>query len=221
MTTILADLVGKLTSQRENAATLALTYVMTKCAPARAAVATALGIPEVARVSSQYIAGDESRPDIAMFSADGKLRGLIEAKFWAALTDAQPVDYITRLDEAGGGVLVVLAPEARLDALRAEVLERCRRARPETAIDGSSITVGAITIRFVSWRGVLDLIDDAARVAGDEAARRDVGQLRGLCDVFEGEGFLPLLKLPRVRGRFDYAASEATLDFNSNSIGLT
>ena len=29
------------------------------------------------------------------------------------------------------------------------------------------------------------------------------------------------MKLPRLRGRFDYAASEATLDLNSNSIGLT
>jgi hypothetical protein len=192
MTTILADLVVRLTSQRENAATLALTFVMTKSAPARAAFAKDVGVDGVARVSAQYIDGDEGRPDIAMFGADGQLRALVEAKFWAALTDAQPVSYVARLEQAGGGVLVVLAPEARLDVLRAEVLERCRRARPETTGDGVTITVGAVAIRFVSWRSALAVMDDAARTAGDDSARRDIEQLRGLCTAFESEGFLPL-----------------------------
>ena len=54
----------------------------------------------------------------------------------------------------------------------------------------------------------LDALDDDDRRAYQKLA---ADAQKSLGDV----------KLPRVRGRFDHAASEATLDFNSNSIGLT
>lgn len=81
--------------------------------------------------------GEESRPDVALFAPDTRLVGFVEAKFWAVLTASQPVEYLRELEGATApSVLVFLAPEKRLASLRAEVVERCRRAASGAASEG-------------------------------------------------------------------------------------
>jgi hypothetical protein len=45
----------------------------------------------VAGVSPQFVAGGESRPDLAICGSLGVVTAFIEAKFWAGLTDATGV----------------------------------------------------------------------------------------------------------------------------------
>ncbi len=131
-TTVLAHLAASM-PQKENLATETLAFILNRSPAARGALqsqVTALAgkIAPVARVTTQMAVGEESRPDIVLLAESGDTLGYIEAKFWAALTDAQPVEYVKRLSDAGGGVLMFLAPERRLPTLHTEVRERLQIA---------------------------------------------------------------------------------------------
>jgi hypothetical protein len=192
--TVLAHIAGSIT-QKENLGTEALAFILNRSAAARVAlrdqIAAILGdVPVVARVATQLAIGEESRPDLMLHGDDGRTLGYVEAKFWAALTNAQPVEYVRRLAAAGGGVLVLLAPERRLPTLRAEVIERLR---PEPAMVGAqSLKLGRVRIGVLSWSRLLGAL--GAAVADDRASASDVAQLAGLVARFEADGFLPLTR---------------------------
>ncbi|MFW6031300.1 MAG: hypothetical protein ACOC9T_01800 [Myxococcota bacterium] len=195
--TVLAHLTMKLTPQRENAATEALAFVLNRSATARKAVHETLRsmgmASEVMRVTTQHIAGEESRPDLALLASDGSIVGFIEVKFWAGLTDAQPVDYLRRLGDQGG-CLLFLAPERRLPSLRAEIVERCRGTSWTLDIaEGSGLMVcGPNRVLATSWSALLSAIENAVARDNDASTLADVRQLRGLCEALESTGFIPL-----------------------------
>ena len=115
-TTVLAHIAASM-PQKENLATEALAFILNGSPVARGALQSQLAIllgtiAPIARVATQIAVGEESRPDVVLLAESGDPLGYIEAKFWAALTDAQPVQYVKRLADLGGGVLVILAPSA-------------------------------------------------------------------------------------------------------------
>ena len=64
-------------------------------------------------------------PDLAVFGHDGQERILLEAKFWAGLTENQPGTYLARLpDDGATSVLLFVAPEARLESIWTELRRR-------------------------------------------------------------------------------------------------
>ena len=191
--TVLAHIASQIT-QKENLATEALAFVLNRSPAARAALHRSMAalvgdLPPVARVTTQVAASQESRPDLTLCSEDGRPHGYIEAKFWAALTEAQPAEYVRLLADAGGGVLVLLAPARRLPSLRAHVLEKMAHAELSDLTDVSMRT-GSVRIGLMSWSGLLAVLRDA--VAEDRFASSDVQQLTGLVARFESEGFVPL-----------------------------
>ena len=86
----------------EPGATQALAYILNKQPSFVRALVNLLGVAGIAfdpryRVESER--GDDGGrapgiPDMKIFDAQGNLRVLVENKFWAGLTDAQPVDYL-------------------------------------------------------------------------------------------------------------------------------
>lgn len=194
--TVLAHIASSI-AQKENLATEALAYILNRSATARVAmhrqVVALLGdTPTIARVATQAAVGDESRPDVILHADDGRPVGYIEAKFWAALTAAQPVEYVKRLTESGGGVLVMLAPERRLPTLRAEILERLKE-HTLTDVAAASMRAGSVRIGVLSWTKLLAALSDA--VGEDRGVASDVHQLAGLVARFEAEGFIPLTRV--------------------------
>jgi hypothetical protein len=193
--TVLAHVLAPF-SQKENLATEALAFIANKSPTAREAIRRRLSelvgdVPTIARIVTQLAVGEESRPDLVLLGEAGETIGFIEAKFWAALTAAQPVEYIRRL-AAQGGVLVMLAPDQRLPTLRAEVIERCRQADLQLDIGAKTLGAANTRIGFLAWSTLLAALRDA--VAEDSARASDVRQLAGLCDRFEHEGFIPLIR---------------------------
>jgi hypothetical protein len=184
--------------QKENLATEALAFILNRSPAARTAVGAELtrlvGAPVVvSNVATQVTVSDESRPDALVYGPEGALVAFIEAKFWAALTVAQPVDYLGRLRSSGGSALLMLAPERRLFTLRAEVLERCRAAGEVVEASGHlALRVTGCTIGFVAWNRLLSSLREA--VGDDPAAASDVAQLTGLCARFETADFIPLTR---------------------------
>jgi hypothetical protein len=104
--------------QREVLATASLGYILHSSSIARDALRTWLaerGVmipPDVGYRAEVVEADQEGRPDVV--GAVGDKRYLIlEGKFWASLTDAQPVSYLQGLED--GGCLLVVTPELRFE----------------------------------------------------------------------------------------------------------
>ena len=123
--------------QTENLAVEALGHILSGSEAARGALSELLhaggaSVGQVAQVRTQDASEDGARPDLAGVDRDGEKRILIEAKFWAGLTENQPGGYLERLESAPQpSALLFVAPAQRMDVLWAEL---CRRL-PESALD--------------------------------------------------------------------------------------
>lgn len=144
------------------------------------------------RVECEEMHGDD-RPDVSLYDADGRLRVLIENKFWAGLTDRQPVGYLDLLHGRPNAALLFVAPRERIDPLWRELGRRCAAA--DRAFEDEERTgdlvfarAGGTVVAAVSWGQLLATLESAAE---KKATRRDIAQLRGLTDRMEREGFLP------------------------------
>jgi hypothetical protein len=126
MDTLLGHLAfRRLTTQVEDLATEALGYVLSRSDAARTALKRhvdrcGVTLPEQLSYLTQSVGEHEERPDVVGQTADGVERLLIEAKFWAGLTENQPVGYLNRLPT--GGVLLFVVPEKRLHSCWSELL---------------------------------------------------------------------------------------------------
>lgn len=144
------------------------------------------------RVECEEMHGD-NQPDVSLYDADGRLRVLLENKFWAGLTDRQPVGYLDLLGGRRDAAVVFVAPRERIEPLWRELGRRCAGA--DRAFENEGRTGGLVFARAggtivaaVSWGAVLATLESAAE---KKATRRDIAQLRGLTDRMEREGFLP------------------------------
>lgn len=181
----------------EPAATRALGYLLRsgkKSGPLRAVIGLLPAGVRFApgRVECEEMHGD-NQPDVSLYDADGQLRVLLENKFWAGLTDRQPVGYLDLLGGRRDAALVFVAPKERIDPLWRELGRRCAAADrafedEERTGDPRFARAGGTVVAAISWGQLLATLESAAE---KKATRRDIAQLRGLTDRMEREGFLP------------------------------
>lgn len=184
-------------------ATEALRYILEQSQPARNALEQVLRTSGVrVRDLTQFrteVPGDEGeRVDLVCSDRNGTERVLIEAKFWAGLTDNQPNTYIERLPEHGHSVLLFVAPAQRLETLWPEL---CRRAGANHTLnvlsESDGLRCAAIDDSYrkmilTSWRAVLEQMESRASSAGDGSVVRDIHQLLGLTERMDSDAFLPI-----------------------------
>jgi len=197
-----AFLVPRLARHPENVATAGLQYVLSTSPDAARALENHLrrvvDLPAELHYDTQLPGQDGSIPDLIGTAADGSTPLLAEAKFYAGLTDHQPVSYLHRLPASRPGLLLFVVPSQRLGLLWTEVRARVVAADfPVTAerTDGDlrHAAVGADhVLAMTSWRSLLNILTDAVVAAGDVAATSNLGQLRGLSDRMDSEAFHPL-----------------------------
>ena len=176
-------------------ATQSLAYILRK-APELAESLTGLLRPSVGfklgHVASEVSFGD-ARPDLTIFDSDSRHRILVNTKFSAGLTDAQPVQYLVALpDDLPSGLMFIL-PERRIPSVWDELKRRSRDAY-EFGNESSSESVtllqmGTRTLCVTSWREVLKSLK---QVNLSDALRSDVLELDGLVKFGELDGFPPL-----------------------------
>ena len=182
--------------QNEPAATQALTYIL-KSSPdiAQAFVGMLRDadiVFEPGRIEAE-LEHEESQPDLTIHDSEGRARMFVENKFWAGLTEAQPVAYLRHLPEDPPSALMFIVPEQKVSAVWRELRDRCSEAGLEWAdADGNRAHIGSKTMLVASWSGVLERLLDAAYSGGHDDLRRDILQLRGLTNRMDAEAFLPL-----------------------------
>jgi len=201
---LFGELAVRLGPHPENVATEALQFILTAHPAAwpsfRAFLApTTVKLPDRLTFRTQEGGDDSAIPDLVGVDHDGRQVLVIEAKFWASLTESQPVVYLRRLPSDRDGALLVLAPTARLGSLWPKLLSRCRDAgvaltkqeSPPAEFKLASLRAGQV-LALTSWRALLSSMTRDAEVRGASALAVDLTQLNGLCARMDNEGFLPL-----------------------------
>jgi hypothetical protein len=202
--TLLGHIAERFTGQVENIATESLAYIINKAPTAKKALfkfleQASLVLGESLSVQTQRPCEEESIPDIQVKNSAGKTVLIIESKFWAGLTDAQPIKYLKTLSKDCQTMLVFISPSRRLPTLWAEILRRCNLAEcsysatnhvnPEYWI---SKTKENAYLGILSWRALLSYILNSVEAEGNIDVAADVKQLIGLCEKQDKEAFLPL-----------------------------
>lgn len=205
-TSLFAQILPIFTDQTERAATEALRYILVQSQAARDALEQMLRtagveIGSLRRFQTEAIGDEGERVDLVCSDENGTERVLIEAKFWAGLTDNQPNTYLARLPEDTHSALLFVAPAQRIETLWPEL---CRRAEAQHSLAVTSDATTSAELRGVSiddnghkmmltsWRAVLERMESQASLAGDRVAMRDIEQLHGLTERMDSDAFLPI-----------------------------
>ena len=200
MPTIFSHIVQKRFPEvNEDIATDSLAYILNSSDAARTALMKLLRnivqhIPSL-RFRAQCIEGS-LRPDMWGYADDGP-RLYVENKFWAGLTDNQPIAYLKQLaTKSQPSLLLVVAPTAREPMLWRELLRRLRDAdveyTPRPLVSGITRSVDTSlgpALALVSWTNLLSILEHDC--ADDLRARNDILQLRALCEAADSNAFTP------------------------------
>lgn len=188
----------------ENVATEALNFVLGRSAYAREALVTACSLPSAPiptslRFQTQVAEADGAIPDLVGFDDAGVPRLVVEAKYWAGLTEHQPVDYLRRLPIGQVAALIFVGPWLRYETLWPELLRRCKLAGVHVdpvigdEVEARWARIGQDhVLGLVSWRRVLSAVGTRVATAGDSQTAHEIEQLAGLCEQMDAEAFLPL-----------------------------
>ncbi len=202
--TLLAHLVLKLATHPENVAVEALGHILSSSAPTRMALEDLLraggaDTGPIVRVETQVTGEEGERPDLVGFDDCGAKRLLIEAKFWAGLTESQPVAYLRHLPQDKPSALLFVAPAARSETLWPELRRRVEEAK-DIALGTDAKHAGLVSatagegrrLMLTSWKALLGPMASQASAVGDARADIDIQQLLGLTQQMDEDAFLPL-----------------------------
>ena len=202
--TLLAHLTPRLTERVEDIAVEALGFILSQSRASMLVLNQTLQVvvPDLAPISSvttQVTGDDGSRPDLVGHDEPGNERVLIEAKFWAGLTDNQPNAYLDRLSRNEPSALVFVAPDARIESLWTELLRRIEEAGdkrlPERATAGMrscGLSGTGRVLVLASWSFLLNRMAAQLSEDSDASTLEDIHQLQGLVRRQDEQAFLPL-----------------------------
>lgn len=191
-------------NQSENLATEALRFILTRSRTANQAcmrylTKAGINLPETLLFHTQVKKEDGSIPDLVGYDSDNEPVVVVESKFWAGLTDSQPVSYLQHLTPGKSGILLFLAPETRFATLWPDLLNRCKnkdvpyQSRPDIPPAFKCVTINEHhLLGLTSWRALLNYLLDALATEGDMTTASDVRQLLGLSAQMDASAFLPL-----------------------------
>ncbi len=201
--TVFGHLALQFATHPENLATEALGFILRNSITASHAFTESIRLagidcPEDLRYETQQVGVEQSIPDMKCRDKEGQLRVIVENKFWAGLTDNQPVTYIRELPTSIAGVVLFVVPEARIRIVWDELLSRCRDAEilVGDVRQHTNMTIGALDgnhyVAIMSWGSLLRTLATATTSAGELDSQSDIAQLQGLCKTMDEETFLPL-----------------------------
>ena len=193
--TLLAHLAWMLSSRHEDIAVEALGFIL-RSEEARKVIEEVLkdggtNVGPIAKFQTQVGEG-KTRPDLVGFDRQDAECVLIEAKFWAGLTENQPNAYLKRLPP--GKALLFVAPPSRVESLWSELRRLAGNgslyAVCEKAAFKSVTTDNQKYLMLISWAHLLNRLEGA----GDSHSRVGTQQLRGLAERVDAETEFPPLQ---------------------------
>lgn len=201
---LLGHLVPRITSiGAEPVATQALAYILSESAEVASAFVQFVSRTGAASFGPGAITAEEPHgdgiPDLTIRDTSGIVRILVENKFWAGLTESQPVSYLEVLPISPSSAVVFIVPKPRMRSLWDELESKCEDSAVELGDkkldkDDGGINLiwaqwGNRTLAITSWEEVLEWLEYAAK---QDSIKQDILQLRGLTEQMNTDEFLPL-----------------------------
>ena len=201
MQSLLGQFYNRIKGSQEDVASESLTYILKKSVRTRQAINqiinqnTGLKFTDL-HYQTQKTGVKLEKPDISGTDKNGKEVLLIEAKFWASLTDNQPNGYLDRLSE--NTLLMFLAPTLRVRAIYDEVLRRVKENNSieiKTDIENFKIKINQSNkyIIIKSWNEILNLIKSELLQENNQNLVSDIDQIIGFCDTIDNNSFQPII----------------------------
>lgn len=192
--TLLAHLAWRLSDRHEDIAVEALGFILrseaTRNTLRQVVRDGGADVGPIVHVATQVSDEGGTRPDLVGSDRQGEEIVLIEAKFWAGLTQNQPKAYLERLTT--GNALLFVAPKSRAEALWIELCKRADVDVPDPADQALEVksveTAERKRLILTSWAHLLERLE----LAGDELANFAIRQLRGLAKRVDDSSFPPL-----------------------------
>lgn len=194
---LLAHLYPHIKGSQEDIATLSLQYLLMQSKELNSAFTKRISaimhteLEDTMQYLCQVVGKDEGkeRPDMAGINSQGEEIILFEMKFYASLTENQPLTYLDRLSLNRGKGLVFICPTARRTNLWAKLEDYCKDREIEH-IDNGCIKVNGIILAITTWAEIIELLEQTtASVA--IAYSSDVVQLKAYCNMIDDEAFIP------------------------------
>jgi len=201
---LFGHLAARFSAHPENLAIEALNYILNSSVVAKQAFIHYITQADITFASNlmfqtQVSGKDNAIPDLVGVDSIGRPVVIVEAKFWAGLTDNQPVTYLKRLPSDANSIVLFIAPAQRFSTLWSELLRRCAIsgfAATQQHTVGAEFLIGKIDtnrmLGLVSWRGILAFMLRVLDAEGQLAIVSDILQLQGLCERMDEKAFLPL-----------------------------
>jgi hypothetical protein len=197
MESLLGQFYTRIKGSQEDIASEGLTYVLQRSSVARQALNKVIQMDsgltfEDISYSTQNIGEKLERPDISGIDKDGKEVIILEAKFWASLTDNQPVEYLRRL--GNNSVLMFVTPTLRVRPIYNEIQIRLAQAEIDFVPDNTNHSFSLNhnqKLIIKTWNEILQAIRQQLEQANEQTLLSDIDQVIGLCATIDNNSFQP------------------------------
>lgn len=198
METLLGQFYTRIKGSQEDIASEGLTYVLQRSKNARITINNIIKnecgfeLPDL-DFHSQNVGEKLERPDISGFDDDGKERIIFEAKFWASLTESQPIEYLNRLVD--NSVLIFVCPTLRVRPIYSELLRRMHTASLKFQQNDSTNSIILFDYKHIlikTWDEVLGTIRIQLLQENNHQLLSDIDQIIGFCEIIDKNAFLPI-----------------------------
>lgn len=192
---LLAHLYSRIKGSQEDVATISLQYLLSQSPELNKAFTTliaarlSVSLAERLQYKCQAVGEEQERPDMVGCDTTGQEVVLCEMKFYASLTENQPLGYLNRLQKEDGRGLVFVCPKARRTSLWAKLQELCEEQQVE-AVNDNCISVNGIHMAIITWAEILERLQMVAASSAVEY-QSDIYQLKGYCAQMDSDAFIP------------------------------
>lgn len=204
MESLLGQFYSRIRGSQEDIASEGLVYILNRSKYASDALVTLVNVECGFAFSdlifrTQVTGENLERPDISGYDETNTERIILEAKFWAALTDNQPNEYLRRLAPLGGALLFV-CPSLRVGLLWKELSRRMQIGDVIPVYDSdrqvANLGNGCYVV-IKTWDQILGVLKTALSQEKDTETREglisDLNQIIGFCKQIDNESFLPIV----------------------------
>ena len=195
---LLAKFFNQIKSSQEDIASDGLKHILQNSVFAKNYLKTSIfaktniELPEL-NYTNQISKSELGRTDISGLDINGDEILIIEAKFWASLTENQPISYLKRLQE--NSILLFVCPTLRKNSLFIELKKKLSEENIQFTPDDLTLKLvleNGKQILVQSWNEILEPIKEILKENNQNRLVSDIDQIIGFCEVIDSNSFIPL-----------------------------